>query len=191
MKWSANRNGSMITAGYRVERMLCSTIDELINFMVRCARLCVCVLCWNWVRHNHIVGHTHFFSWHRKIGKVESNHPSFGFFICQNQKHAINEDASFCLCWTKIHTESVVSSHWLKLWTVFLWQSLALRALLGVSLQDSGNYYFVFHFKWQCKGWGWNNKNGKTLMKVKHQVQSTNRLANIWNSLLSNRWKQF
>ena len=87
LKWSANRNGSMITAGYRVERMLYSTIDELINFMVKCARLCVCVLCWNWVRQNHIVGqHTLFFSWHRKIGKVESNHPSFGFFILPKPK---------------------------------------------------------------------------------------------------------
>lgn len=39
LKWSANRNGSMITAGYRVERMLYSTIDELINFMVKCASM--------------------------------------------------------------------------------------------------------------------------------------------------------
>lgn len=53
----------MITAGYRVERMLYSTIDELINFMVKCASvgdknvcLCVCVL-ESGSTENNVVGH--------------------------------------------------------------------------------------------------------------------------------------
>lgn len=60
LKWSANRNGSVITAGYTVERMLYSTIDELINFMVKRASMRRNVWVWNWVRQANIVGHIFF-----------------------------------------------------------------------------------------------------------------------------------